>query len=68
MKTPEDIIATLTVGGYAKHGEYLYDASEIIDAMKEYAKQVVDKCYEDFGTTHDWAVTRDEIKKEIDAQ
>jgi predicted RNase H-like nuclease (RuvC/YqgF family) len=39
MKTKEDIIASLTVGGYGDHGEYLYDAGEVQDAMQEYSDQ-----------------------------
>lgn len=68
MKTPDEILGTYNIVGRGARGQFLYDSKQIIDAMKEYAKQLVDKCYEDFGTTHDWAVTRDEIKKEIDAQ
>jgi len=64
MKTPEDCLK--------EHCDWLdvdvIYVKSIENAMKEYAKQWVDKCYEDFGTTHDWAVTKDEIKKEIDAQ
>lgn len=38
-KSKEDIISLLTVGGYAEHGEYLYKAGEVLDAMEEYSTQ-----------------------------
>ena len=37
MKTPEEIICTCTVGGYAEHGEYLYDVGEIQDDKRRLA-------------------------------
>jgi hypothetical protein len=38
-KTAEDYISSLTVGGYAAHGEQLYDAGEVKEAMEEYSNQ-----------------------------
>jgi hypothetical protein len=38
-KSKEDIISLLTVGGYAEHGEYLYKAGEVLDAMEEHSTQ-----------------------------
>lgn len=68
MKTPEDILSTCTVGGYANHGEYLYDAGEIKDAMKEYAKQWVHRCFADSVKGNPPAETSFHIFNEIDAQ
>jgi hypothetical protein len=72
MKTPNDIIASLTVGGYADHGEHLYDVGEVIDAMKEYAKQWVEQAayvamdQVEVGLPVGDAVL--ELKKQIDSQ
>lgn len=43
MKTPSEILVTYTVRAHAEHGEFLYDAGEIKEAMKEYAKMWVEQ-------------------------
>ena len=68
MKTPETILASLTVVGSAKHGEYLYDAREIKEAMKEYAKQWVEIVVRETAAPSDvnWLMT--EYSGKISAQ